>query len=98
MRREEEEECCEKAIRRTGRQGKKDKRAIIECVYYLMLSSRMRTRKRGRPCIFQHCLMNCRAFCTHRHTQTLCQTGMGGAASMVLASSVSEQKLNQRQV
>lgn len=44
-------------------------RAIIG-VYYLMLSSRMRTRKSGRPCIFQHCLMNCNAFYTHTHTNT----------------------------
>lgn len=60
-----------RSCQKTGRQ-KKDKRAIIECVYYLMLSSRMRTRKRGRPCIFQHCLMNCRAFCAHtqRHNDT----------------------------
>lgn len=30
---------------------------------HLMLSSRTSTRKRGRPCIFQYCRMNCRAFC-----------------------------------
>lgn len=67
------------AVRKLSETGrhKKDKRAVTECVFYLMLSSRMRTRKRGRPCIFQHCLMNCRAFCTHRHTQTPFQIGKG---------------------
>lgn len=41
-----------------------------ECLIYLILSSRIRTRKRGRPCIFQHCLINCRAFCAHTRAHT----------------------------
>lgn len=41
---------------------------------YLMLSSLIRTRKRGRPGIFQHCLINCKAFCkTHVNTTALMQ-------------------------
>lgn len=70
MTRLEKGECFEKAIIQQEDHKKNDKRTIVECKYYLMLSSRMRTRKRGRPGIFQHCLMNCRVFWTHRHTQT----------------------------
>lgn len=37
-----------------------------------MLSSLIRTRKRGRPDIFQYCLINCKAFCkTHVNTTAL---------------------------